>query len=184
MATHLPLPAMAEESLPSVRRARTVPGEAPERSRVGGAHRVVAFDLIAGGVLLAALSLLGWRLHPASGVGLLLTGVGGSTGLVVWGVLASRGCWWRAGALVNLFLLAAGFAFEAAGVWSGAVLSQSHGRMLATILMVAMILCLGLICTLWRAGSVQTPGSRCGPVADRPPAASPQSRPSSPSTHV
>lgn len=175
---------MAEHRLPTSRGARTVPGEAPERSRVGGADLVIAFDLIAGGVLLAALSLLGWRLHPASGMGLLLTGVGGSTGLVVWGVLASRGCWWRAVALVNLSLLAASFALEAARVWSGPVLSQSHGRMLATVLVVAMVLCLGLICTLWRAGPDRTPGSRCGPVTDRPPATSPHSRPSSPSTHV
>jgi hypothetical protein len=105
-------------------------------------------DLVVGGLLTAGLSGFAHLLRPDLDYATLVTGAGGGGLCVLWAVWGRSQSWCRTSALATLLAMTGGFAWQAARCWQPAVLADSPGRMVLTLLAVLLTLTLGLAWTL------------------------------------
>jgi len=113
---------------------------------------VTAFDLVLCGVLLAAICLLAQHLEPDLPRMTLLTGLVGGGLCVFWGALGRRTTRCRAGAMVTLALVAYVLARQAVQSWGISSEGESHGRIVAALMTVLVVFCVGMWIKLAHAG--------------------------------
>ena len=118
---------------------------------------LLAFDLVLCGMLLAGISLLARHLEPDLPRMTLLTGLVGGGLCVFWGALGRRTTRCRVGALVTLALVACVLARQAVQSWGISFEDESHGRIVAALMTVLVVFCVGMWIKLAHAGKGAEP---------------------------
>lgn len=124
---------------------KAAPARAAERLRMS---LEVALDLALCGVLLAGLPFLARYLQPDLRRGTLLIGCVGGGLCVLWGILGRRGVRCRWGALVTLAAVACVFVRQAVHSWTASAAVGSKGRMVAAMMMLLAVFCVGMLANL------------------------------------
>ena len=133
----------------------TAPAASARPARIAarlGMSMDVADDLVVCGVLLAGLSLVACRLQPDFQRVTLFTGLVGGGLCVLWGVLGMRGTRCRVGAMVTLAAVACVFVRQGVASWGALDDGESKGRMVAVLVTVLVVFCVGMVANLVRDG--------------------------------
>ena len=112
----------------------------------------VAFDLVLCGVLLAGLSFLARHLQPDLPRATLFAGLVGGGLCVLWGVMGRRGTRCRGAAMVTLAAVACVFVRQAVQSWEASAAVESKGRMVAALMMLLVVFCVGMLANLAQEG--------------------------------
>ena len=136
-----------KEQVITVPDASARPARAVERVRLSVE---VALDLVLCGVLLVGFSFLARRLHPDLPGLTFFTGLVGGGLCVLWGVLGRRGTPYRVGAMGTLVVVACVFVHQAVQSWEASTEGGSKGRMVAALMAVLVVFCVGMLANLVR----------------------------------
>jgi len=116
-----------------------------------------ALDLVVCGLLLAGLSFLAHHLQPSLWHGTLTTGLAGGGLCILWGAQGRGGTFCRRGGMLTLALGACVFVHQAAQSWAASAAGESKGRMVAALMTVLVLCCLGMVATLAQEGKKAPP---------------------------
>ena len=105
-------------------------------------------DLVVCGLLLASLTFLAQRLQPSLLRWTLPAGLVGGGLCVLWGVLGRRGMRCRGGAMVTLVAMACVMVSQAIQSWDASAGAEPKGRMVAALMTVLVLCCVGMSGTL------------------------------------
>ena len=134
--------------------ADTPPVRSVERVRLSWD---VAADLVLYGVLLIGLSLTAQHLQQAFPRLTFFTGLVGGGLCVLWGILGRRGTRCRVAAMMTLAAVACVLARQAVQSWATSTEGGSKVRMVATMMTVLVVLCVGVLANLVREGEHPQP---------------------------
>lgn len=124
----------------------------PQSAPRGRLRPEVALDLAVCGVLIAGLPFVAQHLQPHLSQRTLGLGLVGGALCLVWSVLAQRGPWSRWGATVTLAAVACGFVGQAVQSWQAASTLEPKGRMVAALMVVLTVFCVGTLANVAREG--------------------------------
>jgi peptidoglycan/LPS O-acetylase OafA/YrhL len=117
----------------------------------------VALDLALCGGLAAGLSFLAQYQQPDFSRATLFTGLVGGGLCVLWAVLGRRGTRCRGGAMVTLAAIACMFVRQAVHSWEASAEGESKGRMVAALMTMLVVFCVGMLANLVREGKDPQP---------------------------
>jgi peptidoglycan/LPS O-acetylase OafA/YrhL len=117
----------------------------------------VAFDLVLCGALLVGSSFLAQRLQPDLQRVTLFTGLAGGGLCVLWGVLGRRGTRCHGCAMVTLAAAACVCVRQAVQSWNASPAIESKGRIVAALMMVLVVFCVGMLANLAQEGKGPQP---------------------------
>lgn len=140
------------------------PTESVERARLSWD---VAADLVLYGVLLIGLSLTAQHMQQAFPRLALVTGVVGGGLCILWGILGRRGARCDLAAIMTLAAVACVLARQAVQFWVTSTEGGSEGRMVAAMMTVLAVLCLGVLANLVRERKRPAGGCRGRERGDR-----------------
>ena len=105
----------------------------------------LAADLVLYGVLLIGLSLTAQHLQPAFPRLTFFSGLGGGGLCVLWGIWGRRGTRCRVSPMITLSAVACVFARQAVHSWGTSVEAGSKVRMVAVMMTLLALLCVGVL---------------------------------------
>ena len=105
----------------------------------------MALDLVVCGLLLASLTFLAQYLQPNLSRGTLPAGLVGGGLCILWGVLGRRGTRCRGGAMVTLVAVACVLVRQAIQSWDVSAGAEPKGRMVAALMAVLVLCCVGML---------------------------------------
>jgi peptidoglycan/LPS O-acetylase OafA/YrhL len=117
----------------------------------------MAVDLVLCGVLFAALSLMSQKLHPDFPRLTFFTGVAGGGLCVLWGLLGRRAPYCRLSAIVTLATIACVAIYQAARAWGTSTEGESTGRLVAAMMTLLVVFCVGTLANLAQEGKGPQP---------------------------
>ena len=113
---------------------------------------VLVMDLALCGALTAGLTLLAKHFQPDLPHLTLFTGLVGGALCVLWAVLGRRAMRCRLSSMVALTAMACVFVRQAVQSWGIAFEGESHGRIVAALMTVLVVFCVGMWIKLAHAG--------------------------------
>jgi len=125
------------------------PPRAAERLRMS---LEVALDLLLCGALTAGLPFLARHLQPEMPRRTVVLGLVGGGLCVLWSVLGRLGLSSRVAPMITLAAVASVFVFQAVQSWQAAAALESKGRMVAALMAVLSVSCVGTLVSLAQEG--------------------------------